>query len=160
MSSAYNSIDRRGRGRRRQSTMLIFEGEPWQAMIDVSIANRIEFRTSTDCSEITRAPFGQLMVEPAAFDVVSWTSQFTPQLFGLVCCPNLFCNNRTLCERQHFVRLVCMDVHWYFYCDLYKIQAQGRIISGLLRFSFLVQSVYPSTCPFFVCGGSVIESSW
>jgi hypothetical protein len=110
MLSAYNSVNRRGRGRRRRSTMLIFEGEPWQAMIDVSIADEIKFGTSTDCSKVTRAPFGQLMVEPAAFDVVSWTSQFTPWLFGLVCCPNPFSNDRTPCERQHFVRLACVDI--------------------------------------------------
>jgi len=158
MLSAYNSIDRRGRGRRRRST--IFEGEPRQAMIAVSIADRIKFGTSTDCSKVTRVPFGRLMVEPAAFDIVSWTSRFTPWLFGLVCCPNPFSNDRRPCERQHFVRLVCMDVHRYFYCDLYKIHAQGRIISGLLRFSFLIQSIYPSTCPFFVCGLCVIGSSW
>jgi hypothetical protein len=111
MSSAYNSIDRRGRGRRRRSTMLIFEGEPWHAMIGISIAKRIKFGTSTNCSKVTMAPFGQLMVEPAAFDVVSWTSQFTLWLLGLVCCPNPFSYDRTPCERQHSVRLACMDVH-------------------------------------------------
>lgn len=55
----------RGRGRQRVSTMLVFEGEPWQVMFVISIANRIESGTcpSLHCSNITRAPLGQLVVE-------------------------------------------------------------------------------------------------
>lgn len=59
--------------------MLIFEGEPWQAMIVVSIAERIEVGTcpSSHCLRITRESLGPLVVE-LAFDFASCTSLSTP----------------------------------------------------------------------------------